>query len=229
MSQSGMGSARWPAATNSGPDAAPAMLIRTLQGRITFWSPAMEQRYGFTSADALGRVAHELLRTIFWTSQHEIEAVLVQRKSWNGGFVHRRSDGRPVMTAHHWHLHEAGHEDGPLLSELHSDVMVRNAQDAMVLSDIIGGIGQELSQPLAAVSNYLGGASRLPHRPGPDKGKSSLALAAAAEQIDRIRDGIGLFRHLGEMLRRPAGSDVTGQPQPPVSAPFREPREAANP
>ena len=227
MSEPGMGSAGAPAATNSGSEAAPAMLIRTLQGRITLWSPAMEQRYGFTSEEALGRVAHELLRTIFWTSQHEIDAMVVKRKSWNGGFLHRRSDGRLVMTAHHWHLHEAGDQDGPLLSELHSDVMVTDAHDAAVLADIIGGIGQELSQPLTVVSNYLGGASRLPQPPWQNEEKSSRALAMAAEQVERIREGIGLFRHLGEMLR-PAGTDVTRPTQRPVGAPSSEPREAAN-
>jgi len=229
MSEPAMRSAEEPTTANSGSDTAPAMLIRTLRGRITLWSPAMEERYGFTSEEALGRMAHELLRTIFSTSQHEIEAMLVKRKSWDGGFVHRRSDGRLVMTAHHWHLHEAGDQDGPLLSELHSDVVVTDAHDAAVLADIIGGIGQELSQPLTVVSNYLGGASRLPQPPWTDEGKSSRALAAAAEQIDRIREGIGLFRHLGDMLRPPAGSDGTWPPQRAAGAPTSEPREAANP
>jgi PAS domain S-box-containing protein len=209
MSESGTGSVGPASTSNSSSDTAPAMLIRTLQGHITFWSPAMEQRYGFSSGEALGRVAHELLRTIIWTSQQEIEATLVERKSWTGGFLHRRSDGRLVMTAHHWHMHKAGGQDGPLLSELHSDVTVTDAHGAVVLADIIGGIGQELSQPLTVVSNYLSGASRLSQMPWPDEGKSSRALAVAAEQVDRIREGMGLFRHLGEMLRPPNGCNVT--------------------
>jgi hypothetical protein len=184
----------------------------------------MEQRYGFTSAEALGEVAHDLLRTIFWKSQREIETVLLEHKSWTGGFIHRRSDGRLVMTAHHWHLHEAGDHDEPLLSELHSDVAVTNAHDAVVLADIIGGIGQELSQPLTVVSNYLGGASRLPPLPWPDSAKSSQALAIAAEQVDRIREGMGIFRHLGEILRPPAGSGLTRRtqeaPTPAASGPM---------
>ncbi len=226
MSKSGMASAEGSAATRCGSNVAPAMLIRTLQGRVTLWSPAMEQRYGFTSAEALGHMAHELLRTIFWTSQHEIEALLVERKSWTGGFIHRRSDGGLVMTAHHWHLHEAGDQDGPLLSELHSDVVLTDAHDAVVLSDIIGGIGQELGQPLTVIGNYLSGASRLPQRP--DEAKSSRALAVAAEQVDRIREGMGLFRHLGEILRPPAGAGVTRQTREAASPLKLGPMEAAN-
>jgi hypothetical protein len=229
MSDMGMGSPGQPAATDSGSDAAPAVLIRTLQGHITLWSPAMEQRYGFTSEQAVGRAAHELLRTIFWTSQHEIEAILVARKSWDGGFVHRRADGILGTTAHHWDLHEAGDQDGQLLSEMHSDVTMTDEHDAVVLSDIIGGIGQEPSQPLRVVGNFLGGASRLSQRPWPDEGTSSRALSVAAEQIDRIRQGIGLFRRLGEMLRPPAGSDVTRRTQQAQCAPYSGPKEAANP
>ena len=44
---------------------APAMLIRTMQGHVTHWSPAMEQRYGFTANEAVGQIAHQLLGTIF--------------------------------------------------------------------------------------------------------------------------------------------------------------------
>lgn len=208
MNNSGAASAEALAVARCGSNVAPAMLIRTLRGQVTLWSPAMEQRYGFTSDEALGEVAHDLLRTIFWKSQHEIEAILLERKFWTGGFIHRRSDGRLVMTAHHWHLHEAGNNDEPLLSELHSDVALSNPHDAAVLADIIGGIGQELSQPLTVVSNYLGGASRLPHRPWPDAANSSAALVTAAEQVERIRASMGLFRHLGEMLRPSGGIAV---------------------
>ena len=114
MNKSGAASAEASAVARCSMNVAPAMLIRTLKGRITLWSPAMAERYGFTSEQALGHVAHELLRTIFWTSQHEIEAMLLEHKSWTGGFIHRRSDGRLVMTAHHWHLHD-GRDQGEAL------------------------------------------------------------------------------------------------------------------
>lgn len=199
-----------PVARN-GTSIAPAMLIRTLAGRVTMWSPAMEQRYGFSSGDALGQTAHELLRTVFWKPQRDIEAVLIERQSWNGGLMHRRADGGAVLTAHHWHLHDAADVSEPLLSELHADVVLADAHCANVLADLIGSIGHELSQPLTAMANYVLGANRTLQPARTDNAKPNEALAAAIEQIDRIKEGMTLFRSLSEALRHSI-------PAPPMSS-----------
>ena len=209
MNQSGTASATRAAATNVGRgNIAPALMIRTLQGHVTMWSPAMEQRYGFTSDEALGKVAHELLRTIIWRPQHEIDAMLAERKSWSGGFIHRHSDGGLVMTAHHWHLHDAVDQGAQLVSELHSDISVRDEHRAAALADIIGGIGHGLSQPLTAVAIYIDGANWALQPAWPDKVGSSEALTAAAEQFSRIKEGMELFRELSRILRPSRGTTV---------------------
>jgi len=196
---------------HNGTSIAPAMLIRTLAGRVTMWSPAMEQRYGFSSGDALGQTAHELLRTVFWKPQRDIEAVLIERQSWSGGLMHRRADGGAVLTAHHWHLHDAADVSEPLLSELHADVVLADAHCANVLADLIGSIGHELSQPLTAMANYVLGANRTLQPARTDNTKPNEALAAAIEQIDRIKEGMTLFRSLSEALRHSI-------PAPPMSS-----------
>ncbi len=177
------------------------MLIRTLTGHVTMWSPAMEQRYGFSSGEALGQAAHELLRTVFWKPQRDIEAVLMARQSWSGGLMHRRVDGGPVLTAHYWHLHQAVDGSEPLLSELHADVALADEHCANVLADLVGSIGHELSQPLTAMANYVVGASHALRPDRTDNVKPNEALAAAIEQIDRIKEGMALFRKLSETLR----------------------------
>ena len=42
-------------------DDSPAALIRGMDGLIAFWSPVMEQRYGFATEEAVGQVSHRLL------------------------------------------------------------------------------------------------------------------------------------------------------------------------
>ena len=224
MSQSQTGSTAV-SSGNRGTSEPPAMLIRTMTGHITLWSPAMEERYGFTASEALGHVAHQLLRTIFWKSLHEIEAALVAQKSWGGGLLHRRADGRLAMTAHHWHIHSdvAGHE--PLVSELHSDIAVADARGANVLADIIGVLGHELSQPMTAVSNYITGANRLVQPASANRPNSGDALIAAAEQMARVKEGMALFRQLGDTLRPSSGVAVappTGQREEELASHGRE-------
>jgi two-component system, LuxR family, sensor kinase FixL len=225
MSQLGTASVAMPGGGNTGNDIAPAMLIRTLQGHITLWSPAMELRYGFSAGEALGRVAHELLRTVLVKPQGEIEAELVQRKSWSGGFIHRRADGRLVMSAHHWHLHQPTDDDEPLLSELHTDIAIADEHTATVLADIIGVISHELSQPLSAITSYIDGANRALQPAWPDKVSSSQALTAAMQQIERVKEGMALFRELGQSLRQHRAEQ--GERSEFVSLPS-EPMEADN-
>src|SRR6202035_155953 len=38
-------------------------LVRDMQGRIVQWNLGAERLYGYTRADAIGRISHELLRT----------------------------------------------------------------------------------------------------------------------------------------------------------------------
>lgn len=214
-----MGQSAPPAACN-GASIAPAMLIRTLVGHVTMWSPAMEQRYGFSSGEALGQMAHDLLRTVFWKSQRDIEAVLMERQSWSGGLMHRRADGGPVLTAHYWHLHQPVDGSEPLLSELHADVALADEHCANVVADLVGSIGHELSQPLTAMANYVLGASRAlqPARTG--NAKPNEALAAAIEQIDRIKEGMTLFRKLSETLRHSTHAPSISSSEPAPALPI---------
>jgi PAS domain-containing protein len=87
------------------PSASPDLLMRTMEGRLTFWPAGMEQRYGFTSEQALGHVSHQLLKTIYPRALNEIEETLLRQSNWSGGLIHRHADGRAVMVVGHWYLH----------------------------------------------------------------------------------------------------------------------------
>jgi len=63
-----------PSHAQANPHVPPGTLIRTLEGHITAWSPDMQRRYGFTSEEAHGHTAHQLLRTSFPRALPAIEA-----------------------------------------------------------------------------------------------------------------------------------------------------------
>ena len=113
------------------------MLIRSMDGRITLWSPAMKQRYGFTSDQARAQIAHQLLRTIFWKPLHEVEGALLEQKAWSGGLIHHRLDGRPVVTAAYWHLHLDVTGGEPVVVELHSDIVPVGDSVSNQLADVM--------------------------------------------------------------------------------------------
>ena len=183
------------------PSDALATLTRRLDGRITFWSPAMEIRYGFTREQALGRVAHELLRTTFWHPLHEIEAALVEQHSWTGGLIHRHADGKPLIVATRWHIHSDVDGRGAHVTELHSDIVPGGTVAGRQLADVFASMAHELSQPLMAIGSYVTASQLDLQRSWPDRTKLGEAMTRVSTELARTAKILRLLRDLSEGLR----------------------------
>jgi two-component system sensor kinase FixL len=79
-------------------------LVRQPDGTITFWSRGMERLYGFSSAEAVGQLAHLLLKTEFPSPLARLEAELMQHGEWTGELFQRRQNGEMVIVASQWSL-----------------------------------------------------------------------------------------------------------------------------
>ncbi|NTU83892.1 MAG: PAS domain S-box protein, partial [Chloroflexales bacterium] len=73
------------------------MLVWELPGRIIAWNRGAEELYGFTSAEALGQVSRELLRTVHPTDVPTFEATLQAAGQWQGELQHTTRDGRRLV------------------------------------------------------------------------------------------------------------------------------------
>ena len=81
-------------------DFAPVMM-RDIDGTVTFWSEGCHQLYGWTAEQAIGRSSAELLRTVFPVPFDEIEAELRRKGEWSGELRQRRQDGADVVVIAH--------------------------------------------------------------------------------------------------------------------------------
>jgi PAS domain S-box-containing protein len=66
------------------------------EGGIVEWNPGAEHLYGYTRADALGRISHELLRTVHPIPLSTQLTVLDHVGQWTGELRHTTKDGREV-------------------------------------------------------------------------------------------------------------------------------------
>jgi PAS domain S-box-containing protein len=66
-------------------------------GTITYWNRAAEELYGYTAAEAVGAVSHQLLRTRHPLPIAQFESVLVERRYWRGELLHTTKSGREVL------------------------------------------------------------------------------------------------------------------------------------
>src|SRR5437660_2094327 len=62
--------------------------------RITYWNAGAEQTYGYTAAEALGRVSYELLHTEFPEPLADIKAKVARDGRCDAGLVQRRPHAR---------------------------------------------------------------------------------------------------------------------------------------
>jgi PAS domain S-box-containing protein len=72
-------------------------MTRDFDGTIRFWSDGCARLYGFTAEEALGRNAHDLLRTVFPVSLADLEATLDREGTWTGDLHHHTRDGQEVI------------------------------------------------------------------------------------------------------------------------------------
>jgi PAS domain S-box-containing protein len=80
------------------------ILIRRLDGAIEHWTSGCTRLYGWTSAEARGRLAHELLKTKFPISRSEAQRELLSTGTWQGELHQTRKDGSAVYVSAQWVL-----------------------------------------------------------------------------------------------------------------------------
>jgi len=83
------------------------VFVRKFDGTILHWTTGAEELYGFTSEQAVGRVSHQLLQTVFPEEVAVIESRLHAEKQWRGRLRHTAHDGRPIWTESLWRLRAA--------------------------------------------------------------------------------------------------------------------------
>ncbi|HEY2004208.1 MAG TPA: PAS domain S-box protein [Candidatus Saccharimonadia bacterium] len=81
---------------------ADAVIVRDTEGRIAYWNKGAEAIYGFTSEQAIGKIAHDLLKTQFTTPLPEVLKQVTQLGHWTGELQHTRKDGKEVYVLSRW-------------------------------------------------------------------------------------------------------------------------------
>ena len=108
------------------------ILVRGVNDVITYWNRGAEELYGWKSEEALGKVAHQLLQTVFPAPLEQIKETLLGTGRWEGELVHTKSDGTQVIIASRWSLQRT--DSGYPLATLETNNNItdrKRAEDAL--------------------------------------------------------------------------------------------------
>jgi PAS domain S-box-containing protein len=107
-------------------------MARDLGGTILYWAEGCTRLFGWTSDEAVGRSAHELLGTIFPVPLSEIEASLVRAGGWTGDLRHHARDGRELLVTAYKVMRRNNAAEAAVVLEFLSDVTaLRQAETAL--------------------------------------------------------------------------------------------------
>src|SRR5579884_976249 len=98
--------------------------------RIMYWNRGAELLYGYTSAEAVGHISHELLHTRFSCPLPEIEEEMARRGYWEGELVQMTRDGREVIVESRWAMQYDDAGQGIAFLEVNRDVSERKRVQA---------------------------------------------------------------------------------------------------
>ena len=74
-----------------------AIFAWDLHGTIVFWNRGAEQLYGYSQAEAVGRVSHELLAPEFPPGGESFDVSLANKGEWAGELTYKTKDGQRIV------------------------------------------------------------------------------------------------------------------------------------
>jgi len=122
------------------------VFVRDMNDVIVYWNRGAEELYGWKNREALGKVTHQLMQTIFPMPLGDITEELFRTGRWEGELVHTKKDGTQAVVASRWSVQRDARGHPVVILETNNDITERkHAEDALRRSDAYLSEAQKLS------------------------------------------------------------------------------------
>jgi PAS domain S-box-containing protein len=137
-----------------------AIIVRQMDGVISYWNQGAQEMYGWSASEAIGRVIYELLQTGFQTPLTAIEAELQQAGRWEGVLNHASKAGDRIVVASRWVLRKSKPGTAAIM-EINRDITEQQrSEESLKVADrrkdeFLATLAHELRNPLAPIRNAV--------------------------------------------------------------------------
>jgi PAS domain S-box-containing protein len=179
-----------------------AIFVRDMNGVVTYWNRGAEELYGWTAAQAEGKIARELLKTVFPISRERIMTELLRSRRWEGELMRTKKDGTQVVVASRWSLQRDARGTPIAALETDNDITERKRAEeererlrlleadlarinrVSIMGELAASLGHEIAQPIAAAAINAGTCLRWLQRDPPE-------IEEARQTVSKIANDVG--------------------------------------
>lgn len=154
------------------------VFVRRREGEILYWTNGCRELYGYTTEEACGQPASELLRTVFPVPWETIEAALSAQGQWSGRLRQTCKSGREIWVEAVLRLRDSLNPGGPIIVEEASDISAR-----VTLEEQSALLARELDHRVRNILTVVQALARMsvPDAPPEQLRKLEGRIAALAE------------------------------------------------
>ncbi len=107
-----------------------SVFVRDMNDVITYWNRGSELLYGWTQDEAIGKVSHQLLRTVFPAGLEDLKATLTHADRLEVELIHTKRDGTEVVVSSRWSVQRDAARRPIAILETNNDITERKRAEA---------------------------------------------------------------------------------------------------
>ncbi len=117
------------------------IFVRDMSDVVTYWNRGAQELFGWSAAEAIGKVSRHLLKTVYPAPLEEIRAELLSSGRWEGELQKTRADGTQVIVASRWSLRRDDGGRPAAILETNNDITEHKRRELE-----IGTLNEELGK-----------------------------------------------------------------------------------